>query len=390
MAILALIIAVPFEAASAQQPPPRPGGLFDFLFGGGRQVRQPPDQVRKPSRPRRSQPSQPPVPVVEVTPKDPNARKILVIGDFVAGGLAWGLDQTFADEPKIAVIDKSKNSSGLVRDDFYDWNKALPGILNEAKPDVVVVIVGANDRQQMRAGKERLTIRAGDWEKAYVGRVTGMADTLKVFGRPYFWVSAPPMRSSSASRDMTYLNGLYKPAVTAEGGYYVDIWNGFTDDKGNYTSSGPDVDGQLRALRSSDGINFTRAGRLKLAFYVEREIRKQTGIGTGSVDLFASASQTSQLEIGPDGVKRLVGPVISLSDPLPGANRALAGGSDNPDAAMTDDTPQYKLIVEGAVLPLVPGRADDFTWPPHQRGALATPPAAGDAAKVQPASASAK
>ena len=116
-------------------------------------------------------------------------------------------------------------------------------------------------------------------------RIAGMADTLKVFGRPFFWVSAPPMRSSSASGDMDYLNGLYKPAVTAAGGHYIDIWNGFTDDNGNYTSSGPDVDGQLRALRSSDGINFTRAGRLKLAFFVEREIRKQTGIGSGSVDL---------------------------------------------------------------------------------------------------------
>ena len=229
----------------------------------------------------------------------------------------------------------------------------------------------------MRVGKNRLTLHSDAWEKAYVGRITNMADTLKVFGRPFFWVSAPPMRSSSASRDMTYFNGLYKPAVTADGGHYIDIWNGFTDDNGNYTSSGPDVDGQLRALRSSDGINFTRAGRLKLAFYVEREIRKQTGIGTGAVDLFASASQTTQIEIGPDGVKRLVGPVISLGDPLPGASHALAGSTANPDAKMAADTPQYKLIVQGAVPPAVPGRADDFSWPPRQRAAAPAPQAAG-------------
>ncbi len=379
--VLALLLAAPFGAAMAQQAPPRAGplGFFDFLFGP-RQVRPPPQQQPPSSSRRSSRPSQPPVPVAEVTPKDPKARKILVIGDFVAGGLAWGLDQTFADEPKIAVIDKSNNSSGLVRDDYYDWNKQLPGILNDAKPDVVVVVLGANDRQQMRVGKDRLTLHSDSWEKAYTGRVTSMADTLKVFGRPFFWVSAPPLRSSSASRDMDYFNGLYKAAVTAEGGHYIDIWNGFTDDNGNYTSSGPDVDGQLRALRSGDGINFTRAGRLKLAFYVEREIRKQTGIGTGSVDLFASASQSSQIEIGPDGAKRLVGPVISLSDPLPGASRVLAGGTDNPDAKMAAGTPQFKLIVDGVVPPAVSGRADDFTWPPRQRATLAAPPKAGDAA----------
>ncbi len=302
-----------------------------------------------------------------------------MVGDFVAGGLAWGLEQRFAEEPKIAVIDKSNNASGLVRDDYYDWNKELPGLLNDARPDVVVVVIGANDRQQMRSGKARLAPHSDAWEQAYLARIKGMADTLKVFGRPFFWVSAPPMRSSAASRDMVYLNELYKPIVTAVGGAFVDIWNGFTDDNGRYTSSGPDVDGQLRALRSSDGINFTRAGRLKLAFYVEREIRKQTGIGTGAVDLLASASQTSQIEVGPDGVKRLVGPVIPLGDPLPGVRRDLAGGADNPDPSTSPDSPQYLLIVKGAALPAVPGRADDYSWPPHQRPSLAAPPPAATA-----------
>jgi hypothetical protein len=384
--VLALLVAVPFDATWAQAPPgvvggppaarSAPGGFFDFLFGP-RPVRPPPQQPPAEER-RAATPREPPVAVAEVTPKDDKARKILVVGDFVAGGLAWGLEQTFAEEPKIAVLDKSNNATGLVRDDFFDWNGELPTILNDIKPDVVVVLIGTNDRQQLRAGKGRLALRSDAWEKVYSGRIAGMADTLKVYGRPFFWVSAPPMRASSASRDMTYLNGLYKPVVTAAGGHFVDIWNGFTGDNGNYTSSGPDVDGQLRALRSSDGINFTRAGRLKLAFYVEREIRKQTGIGTGSVDLFASASQTSQIEIGPDGVKRLVGPVISLNDPLPGASRALIGSADNPDAAMATDTPQYRLVVKGTAPPPVAGRADDFTWPPRQRTSLAAPSASAN------------
>ena len=396
MAVTAgLLVSAPFDLASAQQlprgfvgrPPPQqqqPRGFFDFLFGP-RQVGPPPQRKQPPvSNRRAARPSAPPIDIVEVAPKDDNARKILVIGDFVAAGVAWGLDQTFADEAKIAVIDKTNNSSGIVRDDYYDWNKQLPAILNEVRPDVVVIVIGANDRQDMRSGKARLAPRSEEWAKAYTARVAGMTDTLKVFGRPFFWVSAPPMRSSASSRDMTYLNDFYKAAVTPAGGHYLDIWNGFTDDNGAYTSSGPDVDGQLRALRTSDGINFTRAGRLKLAFYVEREIRKQTGIGTGVVDLLTSASQTSQIEIGPDGVKRLVGPVISLSDPLPGASRDLAGGSDNPEKAIADDTPQYELIVKGAALQSVPGRADDFSWPPRQRQSLVLPEQPNNVADASP------
>jgi len=40
----------------------------------------------------------------------------------------------------------------------------------------------------------------------------------------------------------------------------------------------------------------------------------------------ASLTGANQIEIAPDGTKRLVGPVISLSDPLPGASDQLAGG----------------------------------------------------------------
>jgi len=371
--LVGLVLAVP-AGAQSQRPAPPPGGgpfgFFDLLFGP-RPSGPPPERRRPPpveSR-RSSRPAEPPVAVAEVTPKDENARKILVVGDFVAGGLAWGLGQRFAEEPKISVIDKSNNASGIVRDDYYDWQAALPDLLNSIKPDIVVMVIGSNDRQAIRLGKQRVAPHSESWEKTYTERVEEMTGTLKVFGRPFFWVSAPPMRASSASRDMAYINGFYKPVVTAAGGVFIDIWNGFTGENGAYTSSGPDVDGQLRALRTSDGINFTRAGRLKLAFYVEREIRKHTGVGTGAVDLLASASQTTQIEIAPDGTKLRVGPVISLNDPLPGASRALLGAEGNETKEMGEDTPQYSLVVKGEALEPVAGRADDFTWPPRPRAA---------------------
>ena len=81
-------------------------------------------------------------------------------------------------------------------------------------------------------------------------------------------------------------------------------------------------------------------------------------VGTSCVDKY----EGSLVEIGPDGKKRLVGPVISLSDPQPGANATLAGGD-----AVTPPGPdslQYKLVVKGDALPGPTGRVDDFTWPP--------------------------
>ncbi len=366
------------RAQQQQQQPPQRRGFLEMLFGPSLlrpfqgSIFAPPPAPPPPVQP--PQPSEPPLNIVDVMPKDPDAKKIMVVGDFVADGIAWGLDQSFATEPKIAVLDDANTNSGLVRDDFYDWNAELPKLLNSEKPDIVVVALGANDRQQLKIANTRVPPHTDTWEQTYTQRIKSLTDTLKVYGRPFFWVGAPPMRLSAASRDMTYLNAFFDSAVSEAGGYFVDIWNGFTADDGSYISSGPDVDGQLRALRAGDGINFTRAGRLKLAFYVAREIKRETGLGAGTVDLLASTNQASQIEIGPDGKKRLVGPIISLTDPLPVGGQ-LAGA---PQTGVTkeSESPGYLMVVKGEALPTVAGRADDFTWPATTVPATTAPAAA--------------
>src|SRR5258708_25394663 len=73
---------------------------------------------------------------------------------------------------------------------------------------------------------------------------------------------------------MVYLNDLYRGRAEKAGINYVDIWDGFVDDSGNYNNYGPDFEGQTRRLRAGDGANFTRAGARKLAHYAEREVRR--------------------------------------------------------------------------------------------------------------------
>lgn len=55
---------------------------------------------------------------------------------------------------------------------------------------------------------------------------------------------------------------------------YIDVWDGFVDENGKYSNYGPDYEGQTRRLRSSDGVFFTKYGALKLAHYVERDLRR--------------------------------------------------------------------------------------------------------------------
>ena len=99
-----------------------------------------------------------------------------------------------------------------------------------------------------------------------------MIAALKSKGVPVFWVGLPAIRGTRSTADMVYLDDLYRARAERAGIIYVDIWDGFVDESGRYVTHGPDFEGQMRRLRSGDGVHFTKAGARKLAHYVEREI----------------------------------------------------------------------------------------------------------------------
>jgi hypothetical protein len=53
----------------------------------------------------------------------------------------------------------------------------------------------------------------------------------------------------------------------------------FVDEAGRYSPQGPDYEGQIRRLRSGDGVYFTKFGARKLALYVDREIQRTANRG---------------------------------------------------------------------------------------------------------------
>jgi hypothetical protein len=362
------IISLTHEASAQTRERKDNRTLLQRLFGVPPRIEAPRQQPKKLDRPKtskkkavkpkkRKKAAEPAIVTVKPEPKSPDALKVLVIGDYVAGGVAWGLEQTLADDPMLAVVDASDADAGLLGGKGYDGASRLPGILNEFQPHFVVLVFGANDRVPIR--ETNAPIKSDSWKAEYQKRIAGVVETLRVYGRPFFWVSAPPLRSKPAMQEMAFLNSLYRPYAMG-GGHFIDIWDGFVSASGSYVTSGPDAEGQTRQLRTGDGKDFTRAGKLKLAFYVEREIRHVAGLGKGGVNLNANLRTGTSIEITESGRKIRVGPVLSLSEPA-GANVEELVGLAEP-AEPAPDSPQYKIIVRGESMPIVPGRVDDFSW----------------------------
>ena len=84
--------------------------------------------------------------------------------------------------------------------------------------------------------------------------------------------------------DMLAFNDIYHSAAESHGGEFVDVWDGFVDENGAFVTTGPDINGQPVRLRADDGINVTKAGKRKLAFYTEKPLAKILGLAApGSV-----------------------------------------------------------------------------------------------------------
>jgi uncharacterized protein len=187
------------------------GGLFDRLFGRREQVVEPaPAQRTTPRATRRNRPRAAAAGAPAAGEKLENARTVLVVGDFMAGGLADGLEEAFAGSPGIRIASRANGSSGFVRDDYYNWPAEIGGILEEEKPTVVLVMIGSNDRQQLTVDGQRESVRSEAWMKEYEARARKFAETIKQSGAPLMWVGMPAFKVSSMSADMVAFNDVYR------------------------------------------------------------------------------------------------------------------------------------------------------------------------------------
>ena len=386
LAATSIVLSLPSTVSFAQDGGDR-RNLFNMLFGAPRSERyERYERYERPSRrydrqdgsiiemtprrqrsraapqaavPRTATAPTPAQPLAEPVAKLETAKKILVIGDFLAGNIGGELETTFQTSPGVSIVSRSDGSSGLVREDHFDWLGELPGILDEAKPAIVIVMLGANDRQQMDTAGGREKFRTDAWFKEYENRVAKLAGMVAQRKLTLLWVGLPAFQSPSMMADAVTLNTLYRGQVEKVGGEFVDIWDGFVDEDGRFVLTGSDVNGQQVRLRNSDGITLTKPGKEKLAFYVDKFLRRHLG-DMASPDLakFDSSTlpplQTLESPANPEVPVR----PISLVDPELDGGQELLGGN-TPPARLTE-TPRDKLVKRGELAPAPAGRIDDY------------------------------
>ena len=204
------------------------------------------------------------------------------------------------------------------------------------------------------------------WDDLYREKIDEMIGVLKAKGVPVLWVGLPAVRGVKATSDAAFLDGLYREAAGRAGIAYVDVWDGFVDEGGRFMQQGPDFEGQIRKLRSSDGVYFTRAGALKLAHYVERELNRLLAARSAPIVL-PTEPAIPDANARPDQPtpRPLAGPIVPLVASSVSADQLLGAPGSR---SVTIDAQAARLLIKGEALLAPAGRADDFAWPRREIG----------------------
>jgi hypothetical protein len=326
--------------------------------------------------------------LIAAEPADSTFR-ILVVGDGLAGGLGAGMTRMSQNDGQFEIINRFNESSGLARPEVYDWPNAATKIMSDRPVDAVVVLVGVNDRQDIRSGNFRYPFRSPDWVKGYEANVVRLLDAAKASSAKVFWVSIPPMADPVFNDDMRYLSEIHAKLVTAAGGYYVDVRPAFLAADGSYVDKGPDETGTERKLRSRDGITFFKQGNNRFGQLVLADIKKfmampnenvppavtsnvvtaKTAVPAGPV---APAAATGIPSFGQDG---LDGEQITFrADAIQPADQAkVVQRGETGVAAITVDvkiaakrgTAAQRMFTTGEIVAAPAGRFDDYAASPQ-------------------------
>ncbi len=350
---------------------------------------------------------------------------VAVLGDSLGQIMGQGLVDVLGDRPEIGVLRKARDSTGLVRDDFYDWPKAaqdllasqekltnqeklvnqeklanrerpanqekLAGVEKTSSPEkinVAVMMVGSNDRRPIKDGSGFLEPFSPKWQEVYAARVTAFASAFRGRKVKLIWVGLPVMRGEKTASESVALNAIYKEHAAKAGAIFVDTQDVFADEKGQFTTYGPDLNGEIVRLRTPDDVHFTKAGARRLAHLIEGEIRALYEASRPTADsILASLNPPgtepesqpriiveNQPDISEETIvppRPLVGPMVLLTAPALAQDGELAIGRKSPVALYGIKPSQIyqpgKMaeLVFSQGLPLLPqsNRVDDFSWP---------------------------
>ena len=160
----------------------------------------------------------------------------------------------------------SSIGSGLARLDVFDWFSRIDSTMKAAKPVVVVVTLGANDRQALQDGSGNvLQFGTDEWREEYGKRIGRAMDVILENGaKRIIWLELPDMKEHLHQNYADLVNAIYaeQAAVPSRKDkvFLFSMRRHLSKVPGKYTSFLMSPQGQALQVRDADGIHLSQQG----------------------------------------------------------------------------------------------------------------------------------
>ncbi len=195
------------------------------------------------------------------TPTAQQPLKVWLAGDSLMGTIAESYAGHESSDPLVHVTSDFRIGTGLARPDVYNWPNAISQEMASVNPDVVVLLFGANDDQDMEAGGHRFNLQSEDWRAEYARRVQQVLAATSNGVRQVIWLGIPAVRRPRLNKTKDMINAVVAAATAQHtGAGYVDTGAMVDSADGSFSTYLTNSSGKSVAVRESDGIHMTLAG----------------------------------------------------------------------------------------------------------------------------------
>lgn len=299
-----------------------------------------------------------------ITPFPPgDVYNLVMIGDDLADGLLAGAREIFQKDARLVIRTTPLGVNGLMRPNFHQKLVELEEDLKASPPQIAVLMMGAWDRVSVRdAEGKRLMVGTEPWRREYAARSDRLLKVLRKHNVAVYWLGLPGVRRYDANEDVQIMNNILRERVYLNGAKYIDTYAAFADENGGYSAYGPDVTGKIRLLRSGDGVYFTWEGNRKLAYFVDRELRRDMTQARADRAIPLDGSEAEQAKINPETVKApspAAGPGAAPAQGQPGAAAGAAKALRPEPTGVADQKADHgrinlRIVSEGGREEVVP------------------------------------
>jgi len=195
------------------------------------------------------------------------ARTVLVVGDSLSIPLAKQLERFYSLQRGVDFHSSGKVSSGLARPDFHDWEAEMERLARRHRPDLLYIMLGANDHKPMPKAPGSLRFASNAWNREYAKRVQRLLNIARSHNSDVAirWVGVPVMQDPALDRGVQHINKLIAVQVGRnENCRFIDTRDVLADASGRYMAYADTGSGRVK-LRASDGVHLTAAGAAMLA-----------------------------------------------------------------------------------------------------------------------------